>query len=622
MKKISTLAFICLVFVSCRVGDPNAPGIPRDFRYVCDASTLAQACPAPNTRALIWIASGDDGYSGQALQYDLRWSDQPMTETAFKSTNQFIHEPTPQPSDNIEVIFLPRIYPGAYLSFGLIALDEVAQVSGLASTPLVKQDFIRGPFGDTGAAQPGFGTVVEPLGDLDFRKIVDIAVGAPAADSPNTVATGAVFVYLNARDTYLITKQNNIPCATSSLSPALVIYGQTAGGQFGASITSELDFNGDNVADLIVGEPGTGKVYIFFGGGVGAANFTSRDVNPAAPVQFSTAQADVTIISPTIGFGSSVVLLWNINTQTGTELLIGSPSEGRAYLFYGGLHTGNSISGSTPLSVVLPADCSTPAAGCADWTIIGPTGSDFGKIVARTQGLTPGGVENFAISSPGMDIVYVFLGGEGSGKAIDFSVAGPQTRDLSAGGAFDLLIRGEAGSQFGSAIAARRSLNNTTSVSLAIGAPATDKVYVWYGGGQGLIKFPLALNTVWDAILDGADQVITGDPSTNFGASLSTMADLNGNGWFDLLVGAPHALDGSLADVGAVYEFLSDLTKPAIRTTANSDYVSFGTAVSGQFGADVAGIGMLIPVTPIQRIIYYDDFIVGAPGANAAYAEF
>jgi len=606
-----------MTFISCHVGDHTPPGTPHDLQYVCDAATGASSCPVSNTRALTWIASGDDGDSGQALQYDLRWSTQLVTEAVYQDANQFINEPGPQISGADEVILLPRMYPGASLSFGLKSLDEVAQYSGLVATPLVEQDFIRAQLGDAGATQAGLGTRIMPIGDLDYRGLEDIAVSAPGAVNPDTLdATGAVFIYLNADQDYLLTTQNNIPRAASSVSPAAVIYGQTAGGQFGAAISADSDFNGDGLADLVVGEPGAGKVYIFLGGGAGRANFGSIDINPATPAQFTTDEADITIISPAPGFGSSVALLGDMNGQAGCELLVGSPLEGRAYLFYGGLIAGNGISGAAPIVVDLGGG------GFADWTIIGPTGSDFGEEVARVQGLVADGAENFAVGAPEMALVYVFQGGVGGGQAIDFSLSGPQIQDISNGGAFDLLIKGEGGSHFGAVIEGRRSLNASLYASLAISASSVGKVFVFYSGDQGVIPFPLALNTVHDAILNGADQTITGDPSIGFGASISAMADLNGDGWVDLLVGAPHALDTDNADVGAVYEFLNGLSVDANRTAADADYVTYGTATLGQFGASVAGINMLVSPTPITNLLNYDDFLVGAPGENAAYAEF
>jgi hypothetical protein len=157
--------------------------------------------------------------------------------------------------------------------------------------------------------------------------------------------------------------------------------------------------------------------------------------------------------------------------------------------------------------------------------------------------------------------------------------------------------------------------------TLAVGAPGSDKAYLLHGGPDVLLPFPVPTNYVHNVILNGADQTFSGELGSSFGESLTTRIDANGDSWADLLVGAPDAT-GTGGTVGAVYEFLNTTDKPADRTTAESDYTIWGTQALGRFGAHIAGVGEMAPSPYIIPYPYLDDFVAGAPAANAAYVEY
>jgi len=131
----------------------------------------------------------------------------------------------------------------------------------------------------------------------------------------------------------------------------------------------------------------------------------------------------------------------------------------------------------------------------------------------------------------------------------------------------------------------------------------------------GLVLFPppsasAALLHLWagdqDATIFGA--------AWNDGASVTAVADLDGEGGDDLLIGAPYA-DGSAPDEGAVYLFLSRPDWPAVidLATDSPDTVIQGAGEDDRLQGSDTGDLDGDTVT---------DLVLRAPGANLAYVFF
>ena len=99
-----------------------------------------------------------------------------------------------------------------------------------------------------GAAGDALGISVSQAGDLNADGVDDIIIGAKTADA-NGVDSGATYLIYGSPKTFPAT----IDVATLDQSEGFVLQGVNGGDQFGTSVGSIGDFNGDNIADVIIG---------------------------------------------------------------------------------------------------------------------------------------------------------------------------------------------------------------------------------------------------------------------------------------------------------------------------------------------------------------------------------
>lgn len=229
-----------------------------------------------------------------------------------------------------------------------------------------------------------------------------------------------------------------------------------------------------------------------------------------------------------------------------------------------------------------------PGGAEPQWLVTGGAANGlFGGAVAIAGDLNGDGVDDLAVGAS-------FQGGEHplQGRvAVYFgSPAGPDRK--SAWHAWGE----ERGCLFGSSVAAAGDVNRDGHGDLAVGAPGCGLVQLFHGSNAG------PTHSSWTFRGDQAfDQ---------FGAALASAGDVNGDGFDDLIVGAP-AHDGAEIDEGRVYLFLGS---PAGLGDA-PDWTASGEQARAAFGAAVASAGDLDGDG-------YADIIVGAPGhGNGQDAE-
>ena len=114
------------------------------------------------------------------------------------------------------------------------------------------------------------------------------------------------------------------------------------------------------------------------------------------------------------------------------------------------------------------------------------------------------------------------------------------------------------------------------------------------GARYPIVIDPLATSVTWMA---------TGDrEGAYFGTSVATAGDVNGDGYDDVIVGAPDYSNGQTGE-GAVFVYYGSAAglnqTPNWMVESNQEYAAFGTSVAT--AGDVNGNG-------------FDDIIIGAPG--------
>lgn len=111
------------------LGTPTA-----DVSAPSTVSTLTTTGSTSNTVSLRWTAVGDDGGSGIASVYDLRYSTSPITSGNFAGATAYGGVPAPQPSGATENVTVTGLSPNTTYYFALVVRDEAGNASGVSNT--------------------------------------------------------------------------------------------------------------------------------------------------------------------------------------------------------------------------------------------------------------------------------------------------------------------------------------------------------------------------------------------------------------------------------------------------------------------------------------------------------
>jgi hypothetical protein len=341
----------------------------------------------------------------------------------------------------------------------------------------------------------GFGISVATAGDVNGDGYADVIVGASAYTNGQT-SEGRAFVYHGS-------------AAGLAAAPDWTAEGDQQGASFGVSVGTAGDVNGDGYDDVIVGanfydngQVDEGRAYVYLGSASGLA---------ATPSWIAESdQADAS-------FGYSAHTAGDVNGDGYDDVIVGAAAydngqldEGRAYLYLGSPHG----LGRQP---AWTAEGNQPGAqgGCAC----------FGYSVGTAGDVNRDGFDDVIVGAPFQD-----RGENNEGRAFVFlgSARGPKRRAAwtAEGNQMD--------AYFGRSVATAGDVNGDGFSDVIVGANLYEDgeqdegaAFVYHGSRSGLSKEPQ-----W------VGQVDVG--GVWFGSSVATAGDVNDDGFSDVIVGAPN----------------------------------------------------------------------------------
>ncbi len=362
----------------------------------------------------------------------------------------------------------------------------------------------------TGASGSELGGSGASAGDLDGDGLEDLVVGAPGEGS----GTGAAYVFLG-------------PVSASGAGADLALAeltGEASSDQLGHSVSQAGDFDGDGVADLVVGANLESSV----GNSNGAAYLVLGPVTAGGDVG-TVAAAKWTGQNNGDAIGESLAVAGDVDGDGLWDLIIG----GKAVRESGGAN-----SGAAYVLLAASGAASGDLDGVADAKLEGANGGDQAGHAAAGAGDVDGdGYDDLLVGAWQRDV----SGGIADAGAA-YLVLGPVTGTVALLTGADATLEGEQQfDQAGISVSAAGDVNLDGKSDVLVGAaqeptggPTAGAAYLYLGPLSGT------------ASLSAADVKLVGEASAdNAGTWVSFLEDSEGDGYPELLIGAPGATTGA-----------------------------------------------------------------------------
>jgi len=451
------------------------------------------------------------------------------------------------------------------------------------------------------------GQALSNAGDVNGDGLDDAIIGAPAAAPEGKQGAGEAAVVFGA-----IANPAALPLADLDGNNGFRLTGAAFNAAAGASVSGG-DVNGDGLADLLIGAPGSdagsvaaaGAVYVVFG----ATDFPARVVLDALD---GGDGFRIHGVAEEEGVGAAVGFAGDLNGDGFGDIIVGAPNAaagskldaGRAYIVFG-------------RAAFAPQLSLADLDGTNGVTVDGIAAESYaGHAVGAAGDVNGDGYDDAFVTAYGASraaaaeagAVYVLLGRATFAAQLDLG-------DIS--GAAGFRVEGQsAGDHAGWAAAGGGDVNGDGRDDLLIGAPDAanhaGRAYVVFGAAD----FPDALSL---GALTGVNGfALTGsDANTATGAAVA-LADVNGDALYDVLLGAPTAGSGSDRFAGRAYAVFG---RPSFGTTV--DLAALNAATGLRFDGAAAGdsAGQSINSAGDRNGDGFDELLIGAPNSGVGPAR-
>ena len=458
---------------------------------------------------------------------------------------------------------------------------------------------------DGEAANNSFGFSVSGAGDINGDGVADVIIGARGAGPPGGFV-GRTYVVFGSTEGFA----SPFDLSTLDGSNGFALNGEELADQSGRSVSAAADINGDGIDDLVIGAPFadpngslSGRSYVVFGSASGfssAIDLGDLDGLDGFVIN-GEAEGDQS--------GHSVAGAGDINADGIDDLIIGAHRAGPNGLLSGRSYVvfGSTTAFSTPFEL-------SSLDGANGFALNGESANDRAGFSVSTAG---------DVNGDGIDdvIIGAFLA---QGAAFDSGrsyvvfgsdVAFASVIELSSlDGSNGFILDGASEEEnSGRSVALAGDFNGDGIDDLIIGAsqpyaepPTAGRSYVVFGSDGGFAS------TVNLSALDGnTGIVINGVSAADLtGESVSAAGDINGDGFDDVVLGAPDA-DPNGSDSGRAYVVFGSnhaFPNPFDLSTING---SNGFVLNGEVGD--GGAGFSVAAAGDINGDGADDLILGAP---------
>jgi len=108
---------------------------PHDVTPPASIGTLSATALTSKSVRLDWTAVGDDGSTGTATNYDIRYSTTAITAANFSSATQVSDAPTPKISGSVETMTVTGLTGNATYYFAIKATDDAGNTGAISNIP-------------------------------------------------------------------------------------------------------------------------------------------------------------------------------------------------------------------------------------------------------------------------------------------------------------------------------------------------------------------------------------------------------------------------------------------------------------------------------------------------------